>query len=324
MTPMKLRPAYKDYLWGGQRLITDYGKQTDLNPLAESWELSCHPDGESVILTGPAAGKTLRELLSSPEGKAILGDNCARFSFFPVLIKLIDAKNPLSIQVHPSDEYALKYEHSYGKTEMWIILDAEEDSFLYYGVNRAVSAEELREAIEGNCLEGLLQKRPVKRGDVVFIPAGTLHAIGAGILLCEVQQNSNLTYRVYDYGRLGADGKPRALHIDKALKVTNLVPSSGDFSPKGRPVSVGSAVQTLLADSPYFKVERVELDGELHARTDGSSFISLLCVEGEGTLNSAGETLKLYKGDSLFIPANAGEYTLSGHGEWIKTVIPPR
>ena len=181
MEPFKLQPAFKDYLWGGERLRTDYGKKTQLHPLAESWELSCHPDGESIAASGPFAGETLRSLIEK-QGEALCGRLCAGFADFPVLIKLIDAARPLSIQVHPSDEYALKNEQSFGKTEMWVILDAQPDSFLYYGFNREVGTEELRAAIEENRLEELLQKRPVRPGDVVFIPAGTLHAIGAGIV----------------------------------------------------------------------------------------------------------------------------------------------
>ncbi|MCI8623887.1 MAG: class I mannose-6-phosphate isomerase [Provencibacterium sp.] len=320
MEPFKLGPAFKDYLWGGESLCAAYGKQTALRPVAESWELSCHPDGESRAVSGPEAGKTLRALFEA-HGEALAGRRCARFQDFPVLVKLIDAARPLSIQVHPSDEYALKNENSFGKTEMWIILDAQPDSFLYYGFNREVSAGELREAIENNRLEELLGKRPVRRGDVVFIPAGMLHAIGAGIVLCEVQQNSNLTYRVYDYGRLGADGKPRPLHVEKALAVLDRRPASGDFTPAGEAVAVGGGQRQLLAECPYFTVHSLKLDGSYIEQADGESFCCLTCIEGQGELSCGAARLSLEKGESVFIPAGAGEWKLQGRLECIQTGV---
>lgn len=321
MNACKLTPAFKDYLWGGDRLKTDYGKDTKMSPLAESWELSCHPDGENIIASGAYQGRTLSAVIEECGREKVLGSRCARFEYFPVLIKLIDAQNPLSIQVHPDDAYALKNENSYGKTEMWYILDAQPDSFIYYGVNREVTAQELRGAIEDNTLESLLGKRPVKRGDVAFIQAGTLHAIGAGILLCEIQQNSNLTYRVYDYGRRGADGKLRELHVDKALAVTTLTPASGDFAPQGAPEQKEGGVWTLLSSCDYFTVHSLRLSGQVSGLADGSSFCSIVCVDGDGSLACGGETLPFHKGDSLFIPADAGAYTISGSCGCVVTTI---
>lgn len=320
MEPFKLQPVFKDYLWGGEQLYTRYGKQTSLRPLAESWELSCHPDGESRAASGPYAGKTLRSLLEE-QGEVLCGRRCAGFTDFPVLIKLIDAARPLSIQVHPSDEYALKYEHSFGKTEMWVILDAQPDSFLYYGFNREVEPQQLRAAIGENRLEELMEKRPVKKGDVVFIPAGTLHAIGAGIVLCEVQQNSNLTYRVYDYGRLGTDGKPRPLHVEKALAVLERRPATGSFAPAGEACAVEGGWLQLLAQCRYFCVHSLKLDGAYTALADGESFCCLTCTEGEGELSCGSAMLPIQKGESAFIPANAGEWRLQGRLEGILTGI---
>lgn len=316
MEPFKLQPAFKDYIWGGERLCAGYGKKTEMRPLAESWELSCHPDGESVAASGPFAGRTLR-LLVAEQGEALCGRRCAGFTDFPMLIKLIDAAHPLSIQVHPSDEYALKNENSFGKTEMWVILDAQPDSFLYYGFNREVSQEELRAAIEENRLEELLEKRPVKRGDVVFIPAGTLHAIGAGIVLCEIQQNSNLTYRVYDYGRLGSDKKPRPLHVEKALAVLNRCPAVGSFAPAGEEQAVGDARLQLLAACRYFTVHSLKLQGEYIGHASAESFCCLICTEGSGELRCGSAFLPIQKGESVFIPADAGEWRLQGSLEGI-------
>ena len=223
MSILKLKPACKDYLWGGDRLRTDFGVESDLHPLAEAWVLSCHPDGPSTIVNGPYAGKTLAEYIEA-EGKGVLGSDCAPFAMFPVLTKLIDAKGDLSIQVHPSDEYALEHEHQYGKTEMWYIVDCEPGAYLYYGFDHEISGEEFARRIQDNTLTEVLNAAPVHKGDVFFIPSGTLHAICHGIVIAEIQQNSNVTYRVYDYGRVGADGKPRALHIQQALAVTKCTP----------------------------------------------------------------------------------------------------
>ena len=223
MSVYKLQPSYKDYLWGGHRLVDEYGKDYDGDILAESWELSCHPDGPSTIVNGPYAGKTLEEYIETA-GKEVLGSNCRRFRDFPILIKFIDAKQNLSIQVHPDNRYALKNEGQYGKTEMWYVVDAEKDAFLYYGFKKEISREEFARRIQEDTLLEVLNAVPVHKGDVLFIESGTIHAIGKGILIAEIQQNSNVTYRVYDYGRVGKDGKKRDLHIEQALAVTNRVP----------------------------------------------------------------------------------------------------
>ena len=210
----KLYPECKDYIWGGTKLKTEYGKITTKTPCAESWELSFHKDG----LTKLSNGKTLAECVSAKD----LGENTKNFPFFPMLIKFIDAKQDLSVQVHPSDDYALKNENSFGKTEMWYIVEAEEGAGIYLGFNKDVTKEEYEKAIKENRLTELLNFYKVKAGDCYFIPSGTIHAIGKGCLICEIQQNSNLTYRVYDYGRKDKFGNERELHVDKALKVTSL------------------------------------------------------------------------------------------------------
>ena len=217
--PMKLKPATKDYVWGGSRLKREWKKPAEGGVIAESWELSCHNDGMSVIENGEYAGMPLGELLEHmPIYK---GEKCEQFEFFPILIKLIDAKTNLSIQVHPSDEYALAHEGQYGKSEMWYIIDAEEGSGVYCGLKRAVGKDELEAALKGGKILDLLNFIPVKKGDSIYIPSGTVHAICGGLLICEVQQNSSLTYRLYDYDRVGKDGKKRELHIEKALQVVN-------------------------------------------------------------------------------------------------------
>ena len=307
-----LSPAFKDYLWGGTRLRDDYHKPCSLPKVAESWELSTHPDGQSAISGGQFDGLTLSDYLA--QNPQALGTHCQAFENFPVLIKFIDAKQPLSIQVHPSDEYALEVEHQYGKTEMWYVMDAAPNSFLYYGFKREVSQEEFARRIQEDTLLEVLNAVPVQKGDVPFIESGTIHAIGAGILIAEIQQNSNVTYRVYDYGRVGKDGKKRDLHIEKALAVTNRVPilRSGRSYPH-------------VADCDYFTVDRLNLDGSVMRKVEGAvnedSFVSILIMNGKGSISCGGERVSYQKGDSVFLPAGSGAYTMEGSCDALITTI---
>lgn len=306
MPVCKLTPACTDYLWGGDKLRTDFGIASDKHPLAEAWVLSCHPDGPSLL----PDGTTLPEYIAANPG--CLGTNCVRFQQFPVLIKLIDARDNLSIQVHPSDRYALAHEGQYGKTEMWLVLDAEPGAFLYYGFRREISREEFVYRINHNTLTEVLNAVPVHKGDCFFIPAGTLHAIGKGIVIAEVQQNSNVTYRVYDYGRVGADGKPRTLHIDRALDVTDLHPV--------RPMDFGSH----LGQCEYFTVDAV--DAPFTQTAGPKSFLSLLVLDGEGSLKTEtpNSTVPLRKGDSFFVTADSGTLQVTGNCRVLLTRIDSR
>lgn len=313
MAILKLKPAYKDYIWGGQRLVEQYGKDFSGTRLAESWELSCHPDGASVVASGPFAGQTFPDYIAQ-RGRDILGRNCRRFSDFPILIKLIDAHDNLSIQVHPDNGYALRHERQYGKTEMWYIVDCEPGAFLYYGFSRPVSQEEFAQRIADNTLTEVLNRVEVRAGDVFFIEAGTIHAIGKGIIIAEIQQNSNVTYRVFDYGRRGTDGNPRPLHIEEALRVTKLSPVERDYSRTAH-----------IAQCDYFTVDKLHLDGKMMRRIQGqvdeNSFVSILILNGEGTLTCGTETLTFRKGDSLFLEAKSGTYEVEGDCEALVTSI---
>lgn len=220
MEILKLNPVFKDYIWGGTRLRDDFGLKTDINPVAEGWMLACHKDGMNTIDGGEYDGKTLESVIKEGDKSKIAGTNSEKFPYFPVLIKLIDAKDNLSVQVHPDNEYAARVEHEFGKTEMWYVLDAAPGATLIYGFKNKIGKEEFKQAIESNTLLDVLNVVEVKKGDMFFIEAGTVHAIGKGALIAEIQQNSNSTYRVYDYGRLGKDGKPRELHIQKAIDVS--------------------------------------------------------------------------------------------------------
>lgn len=305
MAIYKLKPACKDYIWGGNKLIKDFHKEFDGERLAETWELSCHPDGPSTV--EGTQGMTLSQLISENAGD-MLGDHCKAFEEFPILVKLIDAKDDLSIQVHPSNDYALRTEGQYGKTEMWYIVDCGPDAFLYYGFEKELSREEFVQHIQNQTLQDVLHKVYVKKGDVLFIEAGTIHAIGKNIVIAEIQQNSNLTYRVYDYGRTDSQGRHRDLHIEKALAVTKRSPviNQKSFSPH-------------IAVCDYFTVDKLFLDGNHMKKMNGfvgaDSFVNILVLEGKGMIWSSDEVMKLQKGDSIFLPANSGEIEISGNLE---------
>ena len=302
MRPFELIPPIKDYIWGGTKLREQYGKESTLERLAESWELSCHKDGVSIIKGGEFDGMTLPEFIGAhPEA---LGKNCGRFEFFPVLIKLIDARDNLSVQVHPDDGYAMRVEGEYGKTEVWYVVDCDDDAELIYGFAEETDKEQFRKAIEENTLLDIVNRVPVKKGDVFFIKSGTLHAIGKGILIAEIQQNSNTTYRVYDYGRVGADGKPRQLHVDKALEVTSCKPPTVKY---GQPEKVNMAGmwRTPIAECEYFSAEKYDVFRSL---TVGSpdTFTHILVLDGEADIVYDGESIiHVKKGSRVFVPAGA-------------------
>ena len=268
MAILKLKAPCKDYIWGGNRLREEYGKELDSDKIAESWELSCHKDGQSMIVGGEFDGKTLSDYIEAKGKSAVLGKNCDRFEYFPVLIKLIYA-----------------------------------------------------ERIENNTLLEVTNNVPVHKGDVFFIESGTLHAIGKGILIAEIQQNSNTTYRIYDYGRVGKDGKPRELHVEKAKDVTNLVPPKYPTTAQGAPTAIQGGTETLLRSCEYFNVNKLELDGTTRLTAGEGSFNSLLVLDGTFEVAAGSDKATAKKGDSLFISAGTGDYTVSGKGTIILTDI---
>ena len=293
MNAYLLKPAEKETIWGGDRLAR-YGK-SPLPDLGETWELSFTRGGEATV-----GGKPLGEVFP----KETWGTRAEKFDRFPVLTKFIDAKSNLSVQVHPSDAYALANENSYGKTEMWYIVEAEPGAGLYMGLNRPATAEEFRAAIADGTVEDLLSFRPVKAGDVFFIPSGTLHAIGKGVLLYEIQQNSDLTYRVYDYNRRDAQGNLRQLHVEKAMKVADLSVWQPQKLPAGNSHLIG-------ADS-YFYTELNKLNFTKQTFFVGEeSFLALTCTRGGGKL-TAGETTDFRLGQTYFLPAGSGDVTVEG------------
>lgn len=311
--PVKLSPSFKDYIWGGTKLKTSFNKKSSLDIISESWELSAHPDGESVIASGSLAGSKLSEYIKQC-GRGILGHDCEKYDYFPLLIKLIDAHDKLSVQVHPSDAYALEKEGEYGKTEMWYILDCEDGATLYYGFNRDITKTEYKDAIENNTLTELLNRVPVHKGDVFFIPSGTVHAIGAGILICEIQQNSNTTYRIYDYGRTDKNGNTRPLHTEKALEVSGL-----KKMPPLSPPKDGDDV--VLAQCEYFTVRKIAVTDTYNIDISEASFHSLIVADGAGSLKINDASLSFIKGDSIFIPAQVGNYRIDGSCDLILSYV---
>ncbi len=320
--PFMLSPSGKDYLWGGNRLNEDFAKGIDLSPLAETWECSTHPDGPSTVATGEFEGWTLADVINArPE---FLGTHPKTKDGFPILIKFIDAKRDLSVQVHPNDEYAREHENgSLGKTEMWYVLDAAKDAKLIYGFYHDTDKETIRRSLKNGTVEKYLQKVPIQKDDVFFIPAGQVHAIGAGALIAEIQENSNLTYRLYDYNRTDKTGKPRELHIDKALQVANLKGSSVPRQPmrvlKFRP----GVADELLCRCKYFEVSRMLLNTEsvrqmVGIQAGANSFQVLLCTEGCGIFFWENTSMPFYKGDCLFIPANSVPIRIHGKAQMLK------
>ena len=367
--PFKLKPAAKDYLWGGSRLNKLYNKNIDMYPLAETWECSTHPDGESVAMyqleqmsdtseigestesiflndqitqdkslnnqimqdkslsdhirkNNIPAWPSLSEVLKKhPE---YLGTHCLELTDgrpeLPILIKFIDAEKDLSVQVHPDDEYAFTHENgAHGKTEMWYVLDAQDDSEIIFGFNQDMDEDRVREGIAKGDIGRYLNHIPIHKDDRFIIEPGTVHAIGAGALIAEVQENSNLTYRFYDYDRVDKNGKKRELHIDKAIDVVDF---SSAFKPK-QPMKVikyrkGIATE-LLARCRYFLVERdiISSDEGILFQTESNSFHVLLCIEGEGKISGYETEIEYIKGDCIFVPADSVMLKIFGYAQFL-------
>lgn len=312
--PLKFHPILKKKIWGGERLA--YKSKEHDESIGESWEISAVEDNISVVSNGILADNDLQELIEVYMGD-LVGDHIyEKFGVeFPLLIKYIDANDDLSIQVHPDDETAKERHNAYGKTEMWYIVDAAGGAGIYYGFKRDTSKEEFLKYLEEGKVEELLNFIPVKKGESYFIPAGTVHAIGAGCLICEIQQNSNLTYRVYDYNRRGADGKLRELHVDKAVKVMNFK--------KYAPVSFASGNkkdEKTLAECKYFRVREVELSGEKEFY-DENSFTALTVVSGSGKICGGGYAGEFSKGDSFFVSCKT-DFKIDGKATVIVTDVP--
>ena len=320
--PFLLHPAAKNYLWGGTRLNDDFAKHITCVPLAETWECSTHPNGVSIAASGEWIGMPLDEILKAhPE---YLGEHAQGATDLPVLVKFIDAKQDLSVQVHPSDEFAREHEGGQcGKTEMWYVMDAEPDSRIAYGLHHTVGREAFLRGIEDGSVEKYLQMMPVRKNDLFFIPPGTVHAIGAGCLIAEIQQNSNLTYRLYDYNRTDRNGNKRPLHLEKGLAVANLEAMPEPRQPMRLLRYSGGTASELLCRCRYFQVERVLVNTEQQRdmatfQVPAASFEIFLFLNGCGTLFCGESMLQFFKGDCVFVPADASEIRLHARTEFLR------
>ncbi len=317
--PFRLRPAYKDYLWGGNRLNDDFELSIPADPFAEAWMCSTHPDGESMC-----GDQKLSEVLEM--NLSYLGTHPLQITggrpILPILVKLIDANKDLSVQVHPNDDYALKYDGELGKTEMWYVLDAKPESKVIYGFNRNMNEKQVREAIEDANIEKYLNKVPVRKDDLFYIEAGMVHAIGAGCLIAEIQESSNLTYRIYDYDRVDKYGNTRQLHVDKALEVMKFESSIEPRQPMRVLKYRKGCASELLTRCKYFQVERLLLNTEIQRdlveyQTDSDSFHVLLCIDGCGSITGDDMFMNIFKGDCIFIPADSIPLKLHGKAQFL-------
>ena len=300
MELVKLKPAVKDYIWGGN-YFQKFNKGLGLTRVSECWELSTRDNDSSIIASGPNSGKLLNEVITKDD----IGPAMDRFPYFPLLIKLIDAKENLSVQVHPSDDYALKYENSFGKSEMWHIISADEGSGLYVGLNDNYSKEDIEKALKKGTILNYLNFFKVKPGDTFIINPGTIHAIGKCVRLIEIQQNSNLTYRLYDYHRVDQNGNPRELHIAKALEVINYEKYEPSKSENG-----------FLADNQYFTVKKVGFDGELKIAANDKSFVSFTFLDGNGFVDD----IAYQEYDTFFLPYKK-ECLIKGKGTVVISMV---
>lgn len=305
--PLRFRPVYKDYLWGGDWIIRKYKRKAPPGIYAESWEVSDRPEGISEVVNGPLTGATLPELCRQ-RGVDLLGTK-VKGPAFPLLIKLIDAKDTLSVQVHPDDASAEAYGGE-AKTEMWYVLDAGKRSSVYCGLKAGTVRAAFEKTIGTRNFSKLLNTVPVREGDAVYVPGGRVHAIGAGCLLLEIQQNSNTTYRLYDWDRFGPDGKPREIHIAQALQVINWNDSQSVRVVPRKVSQSGANERWEILSSPYFRLERFVLGERMATGGLGETFHILFVHEGSVTLVSQGFKEKAGPGATWLVPASVRQYHL--------------
>jgi mannose-6-phosphate isomerase len=323
--PFLLNPIFKHRIWGGRRLETMLGKKLPADePIGESWEISCRGEDNSAIRNGALAGKTLRDVMERHPEELLGSEKNLRFLRFPLLNKFIDANELLSVQVHPDDKNAARFPGAEAKTEAWYIIHAEPGATLVKGLKPGVTRAKFEEAIRVGTVPQLLNIFPVHSGDTIFVPAGTVHAMGAGLVVCEIQENSDTTFRVYDWGRVGPDGKPRQLHIEQAIEVINF----NDNSPEKVPVlgiMEGANRRRFLVACRFFAAELLELQAPAAETTGGKRFDTYMLLEGKATITTkSAADVAVSSGDSILIPASVGEYKIepSGRCKMIKVFVP--
>lgn len=317
--PLQCKPEFKERVWGG-RALEQFGFELPEGHIGEGWMIGDHPNGTTTVVNGELAGMGLDQIREQ-YGKLLFGSKgfSEKNGRFPLLIKLLDCQDDLSVQVHPNDHYDLLPQGELGKTEMWYILDAKPGAKIIYGLKDGVSREQLAAAIEENRIMDCLNEITVEAGDSFYIPSGTVHALGAGVLVAEIQQNSDSTYRLYDYDRLGLDGKPRDLHIDDSLNVIAYEGSGATYMKTELP----AAHQWLtLARSPFFVTEKGQVDGDWGLQTTPDSFIIHIICDGTGSIRWADGELPVKPGECYLLPANLGDYSLTGSMTVLRSYLP--
>lgn len=306
MYPLKFTPIYKECIWGGNNLNRIFARELPSHHIGESWEISSHHKGVSVVANGFLIGKTLQEIMVEYK-EQLMGERFANEEQFPLLVKIIDANDKLSIQVHPEDGYVNLLAGEYGKTEAWYVVDAKEDAKLVFGLRTDITKDKFIKAVEMNTIEDVVKMVQVKAGDMVFIPAGTVHALFDGVMVYEVQQNSDITYRVYDYDRVGNDGKRRELHIKKAVEVINFAEQPSCF------------FNHSSINCQYFSIDKLKIQGVRKEKTE-DQFIIYCVIAGIGEIIYKDSVESLYEGDTILIPACLGEFFIKGNVELLKII----
>ncbi|WP_440897697.1 mannose-6-phosphate isomerase, class I [Amphibacillus sp. Q70] len=310
--PIFLNPVFQERIWGGNKLKSLFNYSIPNDRTGEAWVISAHENGPSQIINGQLAGKTLSEAWENHP--ALFNKPANSDEAYPLLVKILDAADDLSVQVHPNDQYAQEVEKEpYGKTECWYVLQAEEGAEIVFG-HHAQSQKQLAEMAQAGEWDQLLRRVPVKAGDFIYVPSGTIHAIGAGIVILETQQSSDITYRVYDYDRTDDQGQMRELHLDSSIKVT----TTPHQAPKVNQsvTKQGGLVSKKLIEEQYFTVYHWNLDGE-SSQIREADFVQLSVIEGEAELTTNNKTFAIKKGDHFIIPATIDQYKLTGHAELI-------
>jgi mannose-6-phosphate isomerase len=320
--PLKFSHVYKERIWGGDKLKSKYKRDIYADNIGESWEVACHKEGMSIIENGEYKGKSLQYIFDY-YGEELMGSKYFECDRFPLLVKLIDAKERLSLQVHPNDPYANLLERGeYGKSEMWYVLNAKPDAKLIIGLKDGVSRDDFLNGLMNNDIKPYLNEVPVKAGDVFFIPAGLLHAITEEVMVAEIQQSSDTVYRVFDWNRLGLNGKPRELHLEKALGSIDFQHRIDKRKLQGLHVQETNKETTYLIADEHFAIEKIKLSGYSYDSTNKEKMMIILCLQGQLEITWNDETWNVEAGETILLPACMGEFELNGNSEFLKAYIP--
>ena len=322
IVPIFMKPVFKDYIWGGTNIKQKLNKNTPYEKTAESWEVSTNANGKAEIINGDYEGKTLYELFEDKNKREeLFGTKTVNLDRFPLLVKYIDAESNLSVQVHPNDEYASNVENDIGKTEMWYIMDCKPGAKLICGTQDGIKKDDVEKNIKEGTVEKILNYVDVNKGDVIYIPSGTIHAIMEGLLICEIQQNSNSTYRLYDYDRRDKNGKPRELHMDKAMDVVNTNRFVINTQGVGETIKYARSEQRLLCECKYFEVKYYDIPKHEIIMVDDSSFKSIVVIEGSCKITCGDEEETANNGDTFFIAAGRKRVHINGQCKLLVTNI---